>query len=182
MVCDALASGRQSIILRKGGIHEGRLGFSFAHDEFFMFPTRFHAQGNQVREGVVKVLPEWQPGDTLPITHFAEASWAVTLTDWAQVAALEPFHIYSEATVRDRFDWQGKGMSAGSIHVAFVRVSELATPWLLPYQTSFGGCRSWIQMPDPPSCWKTSTRPVMGDDAFETLRDRLESIIPRQSA
>lgn len=181
VVCDALASGRQSIILRKGGIHEGRHGFSFAHESFFLFPTRFHAQGDQVREGEVKVLPEWQPGDELQITHYAEASWAITLTDWSQVAALEPLHIYSEATVRDRFDWEGKGMASGSIHVAFVRISELAEPWILPYQNSFGGCRSWIQLPEPPAEWQSSLQPVMGDDSFETLRDRLESIIPRQS-
>lgn len=181
VVCDALASGRQSIILRKGGIHEGRQGFSFAHESFFLFPTRFHAQGDQVREGEVKTLPEWQPGDELRITHYAEASWAITLTDWSQVAALEPFHIYSEATVRDRFDWEGKGMASGSIHLAFVRISELAQAWILPYQNSFGGCRSWIQLPEPPADWQSSLQPVMGDDAFETLRDRFESILPRQS-
>lgn len=181
VVCDALASGRQSILLRKGGIHEGRHGFSFAHESFFLFPTRFHALGDQVREGEVKVLPEWQAGDELQITHYVEASWAITLTDWSQVAALEPFHIYSEATVRDRFDWEGKGMASGSIHVAFVRVTQTAQPWILPYQSSFGGCRSWIQLPEPPSDWQTSLQPVMGDDAFETLRDRLDSITPRQS-
>ena len=56
VVCDALATGRQSILLRKGGIHEGREGFSFAHDSFFLFPTRFHAQGEHVREGAVVCL------------------------------------------------------------------------------------------------------------------------------
>jgi hypothetical protein len=44
VVCDALASGRQSIILRKGGIHEGREGFSFGEELFYLFPTRFHNQ------------------------------------------------------------------------------------------------------------------------------------------
>src|SRR6478735_1271299 len=99
VVCDALASGRQSLLLRKGGIHEGRQGFSFAHDSFFLFPTRFHAQGEHVREGLVKPMPEWQVGDELSITHHAQAEWAVTLSDWSQLAALEPFHIYTEATV-----------------------------------------------------------------------------------
>jgi hypothetical protein len=169
VVCDALASGRQSILLRKGGIHEGRSGFSFAHEAFFLFPTRFHAQGDQVREGEVKVLPEWQPGDILQITHHAEALWAVTLGDWEKVAALETYHIYSEATVRERFDWEGKGMSSGSIHAALVRVRELAEPWQLVYQPSFGGCRSWITLPEPPAGWRETARPVMDDAAFANL-------------
>jgi hypothetical protein len=35
IVCQALGRGWQSIILRKGGIAEGRDGFSFQHGEFF---------------------------------------------------------------------------------------------------------------------------------------------------
>lgn len=169
VVCDALASGRQSIILRKGGIHEGRHGFSFAHEEFFLFPTRFHAQAGQVREGQVETLPEWQPGDIVRITHHARALCAVTLRDWDQVAALEPHHILAEATVRDRFDWEGKGMSSGSIHVALVEVSRLATPWELPYQPSFGGCRSWIQLPAPPAGSLDAAVPVLGPSALEAV-------------
>ena len=96
----------------------------------------------------------------------------VTLTDWDKVAALEPYHIYSETTVRDRFDWQGKGMASGSIHVALVRVCELAQPWIFPYETRFGGCRSWIDLPIPPAGWEEFARPVVGDDTFATLADR----------
>ena len=173
VVCDALATGRQSILLRKGGIHEGRQGFSFAHDAFFLFPTRFHAQADQVREGSVKSMPEWQPGDPIRITHHAEALWAVTLTDWDQVTALEPHHIYAEATVRERFDWQGKGMASGSIHLALVRVRQLAEPWIFPYETAFGGCRSWIHLPTPPQHWETSATPVLADEAFSSLTRKL---------
>lgn len=174
VVCDALFNGRQSILLRKGGIHEGRQGFSFAHESFFLFPTRFHALADQVREGEVKVLPEWQPGEMLRITHHAEAQWAVTLTDWQKVAAIEPHHIYNEATVRDRFDWQGKGMASGSIHLALVRVRQLATPWELPYEARYGGCRSWVNLPEPPTDWRETAVPVIPDDDFATLQALLK--------
>ena len=173
VVCDALASGRQSILLRKGGIHEGRHGFSFAHESFFLFPTRFHAMADQVREGEVKVRPEWQPGDVIRITHHAEAVWAVTLTDWEQVAALESLHIYSKQTVRDRFDWEGKGMATGSIHLALVRVRELLMPWEFPYEARYGGCRSWLNLPAPPVSWKDGARPVLVDEDFTVLDQSL---------
>ncbi len=48
MVCEALARGRQSLIVRKGGIAEGREGFSFKHEEFHLFPTWFHEQAEKV--------------------------------------------------------------------------------------------------------------------------------------
>ncbi len=169
VVCDALASGRQSILLRKGGIHEGRQGFSFAHENFFLFPTRFHAQADQVREGEVIAMPEWQAGDSIAITHYAEASWAITLTDWEKVKLLDKYHIYSEQTVRDRFDWEGKGMASGSIHLALVRIYQLADPWQFPYEAKYGGCRSWINLPEPPTGWRESMSAVINGDAFAEL-------------
>jgi hypothetical protein len=176
VVCDALASGRQSVLLRKGGIHEGRRGFSFAHEAFFLFPTRFHVLADQVREGEVRVMPEWEVGDMIRITHHAEASWAVTLTDWNQVQALESLQIYSEHTVRDRFDWEGKGMASGSIHLALVRIRELSDPWEFPYEARYGGCRSWVNLPEPPLGWRDSARPVIGDEAFAVLNQKLVSL------
>ena len=169
VVCDALAAGRQSILLRKGGIHEGRQGFSFAHESFFLFPTRFHALADQVREGVVSVMPEWQPGEVIRITHHAEAVRAISLTDWEDVAALEPLHIYSEKIVRDRFTWEGKGMASGSIHVALVRIRKLAEPWEFAYEAKYGGCRSWINLPEPPAGWQETARPVIDDVAFAAV-------------
>jgi hypothetical protein len=177
VVCDALASGRQAMILRKGGIHEGREGFAFGAESFFLFPTRFHHQDQMVREGRADPKPEWELGDALPITHHAEALWAKTLTSWDQVAALEPYHIWTEETVRQRFDWEGKGMAAGSIHVALVRVRQLAEPWMLTYEKKYGGCRSWVELPDPPPGWEAEAEFTMGDDAFSTLDAKLREIV-----
>lgn len=169
VVCDALASGRQAVILRKGGIHEGRAGFSFAHSEFYLFPTRFHAQAEHVREGITDPMPEWQPGDSVTISHHVEAVWATTLTDWEKVHALEPYHIIAEESVRQRFDWEGKGMATGSIHVALVRVRKLAKPWSFPYEPKYGGCRSWLNLPQPPADILEGAEPVLTDEAFATI-------------
>ncbi len=177
VVCDALAAGRQSVLLRKGGIHEGRQGFSFAHESFLLFPTRFHTSAAHVREGEAAVMPEWKQGDTIRITHYAEAASAVTLTDWKTVAALEPFHIYSEQTVRDRFDWESSASAAGSIHLASVRIWKLMQPWELPYETKYGGCRSWVNLSNAPANWKELSVPVVSEREFEGLLNQLKTIV-----
>ncbi|MEM9236243.1 MAG: DUF1802 family protein [Verrucomicrobiota bacterium] len=182
VVCDALASGRQSLILRKGGIHEGRAGFSFAEESFFLFPTRFHNQDQFVREGAVDPKPEWKPGEEVVVKHHCEALWARTVSDWEKLAALEPFHIWTKETVRQRFDWEGKGMSSGSIHVALLRVRELAEPWAFPYEKKYGGCRSWIDLPDPPSGWDEGCRFPVGDDDFATLATKVSGILGEVTA
>jgi len=177
VICDALGGGRQSILLRKGGIHEGREGFSFAAESFFLFPTRFHNQNQFVREGRVDPRPEWEPGETVAIEHQCEALWARTLSDWDRVAALEPFHVWTEETVRQRFDWEGRGMSAGSIHVALVRVRTLRRPWEFPYEKKYGGCRSWVGLPDPPDGWDQGATYPLGDDAFASLAAKLDELL-----
>ncbi len=173
VVCDALASGRQKILLRKGGIHEGRTGFSFAHNAFFLFPTRFHANASQVREGHVETAPEWREGDPVSITHFVRVPRAVTLFEWDAVAALEPLHIYAEATVRDRFFWQGRNMPSGSIHVALAETRRLASPWRIRYVPAFGGCRSWITLPKPPAGLLDGAQPVCDPGELAALAARL---------
>ena len=85
------------------------------------------------------------------------------------VAALEPLHIYSEKIVRDRFTWEGKGMASGSIHVALVRIRKLAEPWEFAYEAKYGGCRSWINLPEPPAGWQETARPVIDDVAFAAV-------------
>jgi hypothetical protein len=123
--------------------------------------------------GAVQPQPEWQPGDLIRITHHAQSRWAITLTDWEKVRALEPFHIYSEQTVRDRFDWQGKGMASGSIHAALVEVRQLASPWEFPYEPRFGGCRSWVNLPEPPAAWQETARPVLDPSVFSEVESAL---------
>lgn len=146
VVCEALEAGRQKLILRKGGIHEGREGFSFAHEEFVLFPTRFHAQGDYVTVSGVTTKSEWQIGEEVVITSKVKVTKAVTLTDWEEVAALADQHIWTEQTIRDRFFWEGKGMASGSIHVAYVEVEELAEPIRFEYAKKYGGCRSWVEL------------------------------------
>ncbi len=167
---------------RKGGIHEGREGFSFAHDSFHLFPTKFHAQLDHVREGEFVPDREWKEGDTFPITHHAEAAFAVTLTDWGQVEGLYPFHVYTGQTLKERFDWEGKGMASGSIHLALVRVFRLESPFELTYEKKFGGCRSWLEIPSPPTGVLEKSEPVIHETAFEKMRSEIEVILGQDTS
>ncbi len=146
VVCKVLESGRQKIILRKGGIHEGRAGFSFAHEEFVLFPTRFHAQGDFVTVPDVVAQPEWEIDEEVVITTKVTVSKAVTLMHWEEVAKLSDQHIWTEQTIRDRFFWEGKGMASGSIHLAYVEVEKLPEPITFKYAKKYGGCRSWVEL------------------------------------
>lgn len=141
LVCEALGRGEQCVIIRKGGIAEGRDGFCFKHREFFLFPTFFHEQIDRVRLPNA-TLPEKRDGE-IQIRYFAELQEAKLITSWGQVEELEPLHILKREVVRERF---GYGDSAG-VHVAWVRVTALRQPWILPDLPRYGGCRSWVDLP-----------------------------------
>ena len=145
LVCEALGTGRQSIILRKGGIAEGRQGFLFQHREFFLFPTFFHEQLERVRFPTA-ILPEPLPNE-IEIRYFVKVSETRVLTDWEEVRALEPLHVLKEDVVRERFDYD----DAPGVHVAFVQVFQLEPVWRFPDSKEYGGCRSWVELPEPPA-------------------------------
>jgi hypothetical protein len=148
VICDALESGEQSIILRKGGISEGKLGFQWLHERFFLFPTFFHEQVAQVRPGADGLPRSFRPpragGEEIEIRLFAETLETRRLTDWAEIARLAPEHVWTESAIRERYEW---GEDEPGISLARLRVHRLPEPWVLRDRPGFGGCRSWIGLP-----------------------------------
>ena len=173
-VCGALGSGRQCVLLRKGGIREGREGFSFKHERFYLFPTRFHAQAEQVRISCDSSLGagEWQVGERVTVQFWCESMWATTLTRWEAVQQLEPFHIWSEELVRERFDCG----DVQQIHCALVRVHALPQPWMIPYEKKYGGCRTWVNLPGAPANGPDQAA-VLSDEGFAESRAAIEQIV-----
>ena len=146
LICQAMGEGRQTVIIRKGGIAEGRDGFAFRHREFFLFPTFFHEQPDRVRLSPGVVLPEPQPNE-IEIQYLARVKETQVMTDWEEVRALEPLHILEESVVRERFGYD----EAPGVHVAFVDVFQLDSVWRFADSKAYGGCRSWVDLPTPPA-------------------------------
>ena len=136
--------GETSLIFRKGGIAEGREGFRFRHDRFFLFPTFFHEQADRLRIDVPLPAPE-------PDFVRFSAHIKVEFTRWIEnLALLEPLadlHILKPEVLEQRFAYDDpKGL-----HIAMIRVLRITPEWSLPFQKSFGGCRSWIELPESPT-------------------------------
>lgn len=144
LICSALARGEQSLIIRKGGIAEGRAGFRFLHADFLLFPTLFHEQVNKLRLPSETNLPTLRIDGQHEINLAAHVEWTEEVTDWDKVLALELFHLWTRAEIEKRFRQDDKL----SVSVAFVRIQQLSTPHTFPDSPRYGGCRSWIEVPD----------------------------------
>ena len=144
IVCEALGRGLQSVVLRKGGIAEGREGFSFRHREFFLFPTHFHEQLEKVRR-IDTSTPE--PDATkIDIKYFVRIENTRVIATWAAAEALEPLHVLRPEVVRERLEYD----RAPGIRVALVRVFRVEPVWTIVNEKKYGGCRSWVNLPEPP--------------------------------
>ena len=142
IVCEAMGRGEQCVILRKGGLIEGREGFAFRYPDFFLVPTFFHEQLVKVRL-IDQDLPKQRPSE-IEIRFFAKLVVAKTIVSLETALALEPMHVLQSSVVRDRFDYDGRS----GLHVAFVRVFRLNPVWVLADLPRYGGCRSWVDLPE----------------------------------
>lgn len=169
VVCEALGRGEQCVILRKGGIAEGRDGFAFRHKEFFLFPTFFHEQIGKTRLADAE-LPSRNEKE-IEIRFSAKAELTSLITSLETALALAPLHVLQSDVIRERFEADG----AGAIHVALVRIFRLAPRWMFPDAPSYGGCRSWVPLPAFPE--GTRLAPVLGDDEFARRKEEFQSML-----
>ena len=148
LVADAIASGEQSLILRKGGISEGKAGFQWIHERFFLFPSLFHEQAAQVlprEDGSLRECGQIDGlvAEEIPFQVYVETLATGRILDWDGVLRLAPYHIWREEIVRERFEWGDEPGLAWAV----VRAWRLDEPWVLRDRATFGGCRSWFGLP-----------------------------------
>ena len=165
VVVDALGRGEQILILRKGGLAEGRDGFQVEHQKFFLFPTLFHQQRESVTQTaqqrfdqIAHALP---PPEIVRIEFFAEVAAWRRLESLSAAESLHGQHVWRAEVIAKRFDWGGEQ----HIFAIAVRVHRLPLPIELPMQPSYGGCKSWVELErEIPLVGVT---PVLGQPAFD---------------
>ena len=144
-ICRALASGRQDVILRKGGIVEPGGAFRPEHARFLLLPTFLHQSAEslvpEARDLLVAIDDDRPPESSVVFTHVAVVRAAHRITDRRALDAFRDRHVWAESVVDERFHrWQDE------LHVLEVTVTPLPSPVVLPWQESYGGCRSWVEL------------------------------------
>ena len=175
IVVDALGRGEQIVILRKGGISEGRRGFQIEHPEFLLFPTLFHQQRESVLphaqqryDAIAAQLPAAQK---LRIEFFAKVVEWRRIDSLADAERLRGQHIWRDEVVADRFDW---GRTKNIFAIA-VRAFRLPSAIELPMSPSYGGCKSWIELEDDIDV--SGAISVLDDKAFASCLARFTTAL-----
>ena len=175
IIVDALGRGEQILLLRKGGIAEGRGGFQVEHPRFLFFPTLYHQQRESVLPAAQTrydgIAPHLPLPDVLRLEFCAEVVAWRKLESLAAVERLRGQHIWRDEVLAQRFDW---GKEQNLLALA-VRVSRLPQRIELPMLPSYGGCRSWIELADDIPA--DTAQPVLVETAFQARLRQFEAAL-----
>lgn len=172
VVCRALEEGRQTVLLRKGGILEYRQGFEVKHDRFILFPTYEHQAIEHLQADYAgkldSVFKEQPPAESNVLSSYAEAHRVAEIKDPSVLKHLEKYHVWSESYVNARMAYNPrKPMS-----VILVRVYNLQNPIKVDTKKEWAGCKSWI-----PIDVEAAGRPALGDSAFLKVESEVMEVL-----
>ena len=114
-------------------------------------------------------------GESVPLRVAAEVTGAWTTHDPAVLDALGAHHVWSRETLASRLNWKPEAPIAIVEVRAFV-VDDDDVVSLPPDVDLYGGCASWVDLPEPVALGT----PALSDAEFaaraEALRSALEAV------
>lgn len=141
----ALLDGRQTVLLRKGGIGEKR--FDVQAQEFLLFPTVAHSHAERVRPEHRDLLAAAAPDSTedrVVVRAAAKVVAAIAVQNDSGLADIEDLHIWTAESVRaDRLDFRPRHR----LTVLVVQALPVVEPFVLARDPAYRGCTSWIDLP-----------------------------------
>src|SRR4051794_30457272 len=171
VICRALAEGRQALILRKGGIAETGGQFTPEHTRFWLYPTYLHEKPDGIKPesaDLYRAAEADRPATgTVRLTHFAEVHGVYHVKQLFGALLLDDLHVWSEATVRQKFEYRSPGL-----YVLPVRVYRVQQSVELPETTAYAGCHTWVELDQEfPTAGATA---VLNDEMFNHLLDTID--------
>lgn len=167
-VCHALETGRQMILLRKGGIFEAAGGFEVENREFVLFPTYLHQNLAMLKADAHDAF-EYHAAEPARVTLSA----AGVVTDIFQLHArpqmeeIDAEHVWTAPLIDMRFNYRPEN----PLYLLLVRAYRLHEPVVIDNTPAYAGCKSWVPLTEPVAAGGAT--PVMDDVKYEFRRSAL---------
>jgi hypothetical protein len=165
----ALRSGALILLPRKGGIRDPSRPFANVPQRAALFPTYKHQASHYLQSWVEIAQPDLN-SPTL-INTWAQITHCFALQTKAEVMALMPFQIWTEAFLTERLNWRAQQ----PLQVLLLQAYRLPEGIELGRTSSYTGCRSWIEL-DLPIATQNSI-PVLSEKDYQTRLQTIESAI-----
>ncbi len=171
---NALEKGNTILLLRKGGIRESQGNFQVQYNPILLYPTYEHQKPHLLKPDyaslVKSVSSGWHP-QTISIRSWAEITHIFQVKKLSVIKQLLPYHIWTENFAEERLKWKPNQ----PIFILLLRVSLFPKPVTFPYQSTYGGCRSWIELKNDIALQPSKL--VMTDDNYYKTSETIRQIV-----
>lgn len=178
VLCQAMAEGRQTILLRKGGIAEDAGTFRVEHERFWLYPTYVHQQQEGIKPEAAALLEEVlrnHPADgRIRIELYAEIAAVHAMKDLATIQRLDPMHLWSDAAVNMRFHYRQPGLN-----VLVLRVFRMPKAIEVGELPRYAGCKSWVELEEDLST--EGAKLVLEEDQFQEMLRSVSKLLQSQA-
>ena len=173
-VCQALETGRQMILLRKGGIYEAAGEFELENPQFLLFPTYLHQNLKMLKPEAHAVFEQMsaEPSE-VRLAAAGVVSDIIPLQSRGQMDAIEDEHVWTPPLIDMRFGYKPQN----PLYLMLVRAYRLRRPVTVLNTPAYAGCKSWVPLDDPIATGDAA--PVLDDLRYELRR---KSILQRVEA
>ncbi len=174
VVCRALEQGRQTVLLRKGGILEAAGEFEVENRQFLLFPTYLHQNLTMLKpsEHAGFESRSAEPEQVL-ITAAGVVTDIARLKSRRQIDAIDDEHVWTPPLIDMRFNYR----PTNPLYLLLVRAYRLPHPVPLANTPAYAGCKSWVPLNETVELG--ATLPVLDDVTYERRRtsilDRMEN-------
>jgi hypothetical protein len=160
---DSLLAGRQTFLLRKGGIHEQRDGFKVEHQDFFLFPSHLHQHLRALHPSFRFDLDgsNGSKTPTVVLNTFARVQELIPISNVEVLRGLDGLHTLNWATVLERFSYRNRP----GLNLLLLRAYRLPVPHQIQNLERYDGCVSWVELEQFLSV--TDVEPVLDGGVFE---------------
>lgn len=171
-VCAALSSGRQMILLRKGGIYESAGEFELEHPAFILFPTYLH-------QNLKMLKPEAHSGfearsaepAQVKLTSAGVVTDIIQLRSRSQMDAIDGEHIWTPPLIDMRFNYRPEN----PLYLLLVRAYRLRAEVTVENTPAYAGCKSWVPLDQ--AIETSGSMPVLDDAAYSARRRQILNAI-----
>ncbi|CAG7631412.1 DUF1802 family protein [Paenibacillus allorhizosphaerae] len=170
---EALRTGRQILIMRKGGIREETKDFQVESDSFYLYPTYEHQKQElfkpEFRQWTEETLEGWSSQHSeVAVSCYAELAADILVETQEQLNKLSALHVWTDSFAEERLKWK----KTQPLHVMLLKVHKLDKPVSITIQPEYTGCKSWIGL--PAEAFETAAKtPVMTERAFAAAVSRV---------
>lgn len=197
VVVAALEQGHQAILIRKGGLDDPGGRLALPDRPFWLYPTLFHERGvflkpehhsllvpgmHRTPREVGRTVPR-PAGHERPVTPghvalraVAEVAGVVTAPSLEALQAVTERTVFTDRYARLRYRWRPDDRPL----VVVLTVSTLPRPHEIEERFEYGGCRSWVELRDPPD--PAGAEPVWSDARVRAELDAVRALLGTEGA